>query len=274
MLAAPSIAWAGAHLLLEARADSPTGSALFSVNYANHADFVAGAFTSQATLPGVANGFAIADVANDHGVYRLLAESRTDQAAGSELFAINYNNYADLQTNTFSSQAALQIDIAPDFSVRGFTYGDGAYHLLLESRNDAAAGAELFLIDYQNYADLVSNTFSAQAAMQADIAPNFSVAGLAFDNGAYRLLLESNADLPGGSELFELNYASKAALIANAFSSQIALSADVAPDFSALGYEYDSRAGGGVPEPASWAMMLLGFGAIGAMVRRRRTLPA
>jgi hypothetical protein len=28
--------------------------------------------------------------------------------------------------------------------------------------------------------------------------------------------------------------------------------------------------GGGVPEPASWAMMLVGFGGLGAMMRRRR----
>ena len=29
-------------------------------------------------------------------------------------------------------------------------------------------------------------------------------------------------------------------------------------------------AGGGVPEPATWAMMILGFGAVGSMVRTRR----
>jgi len=28
---------------------------------------------------------------------------------------------------------------------------------------------------------------------------------------------------------------------------------------------------GAVPEPATWAMMLLGFGAIGMVARRRRT---
>ena len=30
--------------------------------------------------------------------------------------------------------------------------------------------------------------------------------------------------------------------------------------------------GGGVPEPATWAMMLMGFGGLGAMIRRRRAL--
>ena len=29
---------------------------------------------------------------------------------------------------------------------------------------------------------------------------------------------------------------------------------------------------GGVPEPAAWALMLGGFGAVGALLRRRRTL--
>lgn len=48
------------------------------------------------------------------------------------------------------------------------------------------------------------------------------------------------------------------------------------------GYETDNhsvgvwtaRGGNGVPEPATWAMMLLGFGAIGALTRRQRALAA
>jgi hypothetical protein len=41
-------------------------------------------------------------------------------------------------------------------------------------------------------------------------------------------------------------------------------------------FEFDSLAGslGGVPEPASWALMIAGFGAAAAMLRRRRTLTA
>jgi hypothetical protein len=34
----------------------------------------------------------------------------------------------------------------------------------------------------------------------------------------------------------------------------------------------DDRGGGGVPEPGAWALMLLGFGGLGAMLRRRRAL--
>ncbi|HEX5261997.1 MAG TPA: PEPxxWA-CTERM sorting domain-containing protein [Phenylobacterium sp.] len=34
------------------------------------------------------------------------------------------------------------------------------------------------------------------------------------------------------------------------------------------------RTGGGVPEPATWAMMLIGFGGLGAVLRRRRALAA
>jgi hypothetical protein len=41
------------------------------------------------------------------------------------------------------------------------------------------------------------------------------------------------------------------------------------------GHDYASpTVGGGVPEPAGWALMLLGFGGLGAALRRRRTLAA
>lgn len=41
------------------------------------------------------------------------------------------------------------------------------------------------------------------------------------------------------------------------------------PTLDTLAYGYAPR-GGAVPEPATWAMMLLGFGGMGAMLRRRR----
>jgi hypothetical protein len=53
-------------------------------------------------------------------------------------------------------------------------------------------------------------------------------------------------------------------------------------NFSGLSYQtgdlvrldFTSTNGGVIPEPGAWAMMILGFGGVGAMMRRRRTLAA
>jgi hypothetical protein len=37
---------------------------------------------------------------------------------------------------------------------------------------------------------------------------------------------------------------------------------------------YSTGTGGGVPEPATWAMLILGMGGVGAVLRRRRLAPA
>jgi hypothetical protein len=39
-------------------------------------------------------------------------------------------------------------------------------------------------------------------------------------------------------------------------------------------FEFNPINAAGVPEPATWAMMLVGFGGLGAVMRRRRQLPA
>ena len=52
-------------------------------------------------------------------------------------------------------------------------------------------------------------------------------------------------------------------------------------NFSGLSYQngdlvrldFTSATGGAVPEPTAWGLMILGFGGVGAMMRRRRALP-
>ena len=39
-------------------------------------------------------------------------------------------------------------------------------------------------------------------------------------------------------------------------------------------FEFDGLAGNAVPEPATWALMIAGFGGAGAMLRRRRQIAA
>jgi hypothetical protein len=45
-------------------------------------------------------------------------------------------------------------------------------------------------------------------------------------------------------------------------------------DFSFEADNFAGRLQTAVPEPATWAMMIMGFGAVGALIRRRRALPA
>lgn len=48
-----------------------------------------------------------------------------------------------------------------------------------------------------------------------------------------------------------------------------------ADNFELVIYTQDPSAGpGAVPEPATWAMMILGFGAVGSVIRRRQPAPA
>ena len=44
--------------------------------------------------------------------------------------------------------------------------------------------------------------------------------------------------------------------------------------FDVLGVDQAVQVGGAVPEPATWAMMLLGFGAMGVALRKKKALPA
>jgi hypothetical protein len=55
-------------------------------------------------------------------------------------------------------------------------------------------------------------------------------------------------------------------------ANTIAAGNDFAVDDIFLGTQ--STVTGGIPEPTTWAMLILGFGGIGAAIRRRRRLPA
>ncbi len=280
-LLAPHSSQAASHFLLESRADAPSGAEVLSVDFATQADLLANNFSNATFLPtGISPSFSIADMASQNGAYHLLLESNADAAGGLELLMVDYASYADLKSDTNAGTTFLPMDIAEGFSVRGFTYGDDAYHLLLESDTDAAGGAELRLFSYNSFADLKVNNVSSSLFLQTDIASTLSVAGLGYDGGAYRLLLESDVDVGSGPQLFLLSYNSLGDFKTNSSGSTALLPAYIGATLSVRAFEYDSvRNGGGgdigaIPEPAVWAMMLLGFGAIGALQRRRKVVLA
>ena len=74
------------------------------------------------------------------------------------------------------------------------------FGLFLESNTDRNGGSEFYAVTYDSWADVLANNIATQAFTPLDINPLFGSAGFTFDGGAYRLLLESNADRAGGLE--------------------------------------------------------------------------
>ncbi len=146
--------------------------------------------------------------------------------------------------------------------------------VLLESDADAAGGSEVYLASYASLADLLADSPSAPTQfLPINVASGFSIGGFAYD-GSYRLLLESDADAAGGSEVYLASYASLADFLADSPSAPTQfLPINVASGFSTVGYANVSS-GAPVPEPATWMFMIAGFGIGGGAIRfakRKRT---
>jgi hypothetical protein len=72
-----------------------------------------------------------------------------------------------------------------------------------------------------------------------------------------------------GSGTTTLNYLSKSLFAVNPESGKISISPQISGAYT-LTYNYTAAATSAVPEPATWGMMLLGFGMIGFAARHRR----
>jgi len=131
---------------------------------------------------------------------------------------------------------------------------------------------EVFLVTYTSWANLLSNTIDSQSFIDLNINEDFSLGGLAYTGDVFQILLESNANLED-EEVFYVEYADLAALMNNTIQSQFFLPLNINEDFSMNGFEVEpaSVPGGPIPEPATWASMILGFGLAGTALRRRRS---
>ena len=77
----------------------------------------------------------------------------------------------------------------------------GIYRLLHEHITDQVGGGDVVVNNYNSLAAILNDTRQDVAPSAIDINPTWNVVSFTYD-GQYRLLLESNSDQPGGSELF------------------------------------------------------------------------
>ena len=259
-------------VLLESNANREDEE-VFLVTYNNQANLVSNTIDAQAfSALNINEDFSAADFAFDGSGYHLLLESNANLAA-EEVFLVNYANFADVGANTIASQGFLPLNINEDFSIGGFTFDGSAYHLLLES-NANLEDDEVFLVTYNSWDHLLSNTIDSQGFLPLNINEDFSIGGFAYTGDVFQLLLESNANLED-DEVFYVEYADLSALLANTIQSQFFLPLNINEDFSMNAYEVEAApVGGAVPEPSTWLTMLLGFGAVGFATRRQNRVKA
>ena len=181
------------------------------------------------------------------------------------------------------------------------TVADVAVNLILEGVLNAAAdaanggdagsevggfvqiGGDAFLLQYAVHSDGVFFVIHQQLGLTGGIAgPKFNgsfvspTVHVALGSPtSFTLFLETNAAAVGshGSALSDFSNSFKLPTGSDAFNLPAGVTVN-AGDWLVNNRFIDPLALGGVPEPASWALMIAGFGLSGALVRRRRALTA
>jgi|GEM_PF-2379222 len=252
-------------VLLESNGDRGANNEVYALTYDQWTDALANNIATQSFTPLDINPlFGLTGFTFDGSVYRMLLESNGDRGANNEIYALTYNSWNDVLTNTIAEQYFLPLDINPVFSAAGLMYDGIAYRMLLESDADRGANNEIYALTYNTWADVLTNTISEQYFLPLDINPVFSMADVTWDGTAYRMLLESNADRGANNEIYALTYNSWADLVANNIGPQSFTPLDINPVFSiggfgALAFPTTSEPPRNVPEPSTLALFVLGL---------------
>lgn len=181
-------------------------------------------------------------------------------------------------TPTLLSLAHLQATFsftgtAPDGSPASSFAGILAQPNLAGGFSFIYAGAPDLVVDGHTYhtgANLLSGTFGGAAIVGQNGATSGSTLDATSSGGTVNFTSDFLTFMAVGDRSFSLSMTS----VLDPLNASAGQSLDSFGAVSTGSFEAAIGGGGGqggVPEPASWALMILGFGAVGLTLRRRRT---
>lgn len=252
-------------LLVESDADGSAVQEFFIAEFADLDDLLSQSFLDS----GFSNAdftaaFSAGGLAFDGARYYLLLETELNAGSGEEIVIFQYASLDELYAGSPLVGQSSQLDVGAGFDVRAFTHDGSRFHVLLESKDDRSAGSEVFHVAFASFTDLIDANFAPDSGfIQLDVGVLFGIGGLAHDGTSFHLLIESNDDLPAGTEVFWLEFASLADLQAGA-----AFASDGGFTQVNIGGSYGLR-GVTAPEPGLAAMLASGLLVLSARCRRR-----
>jgi len=145
----------------------------------------------------------------------------------------------------------------------------GTFSFIYEGASDLTANGHT----YHTGANLLSGTFGGAAIVGQDGATSGSTLDATSSGGTLTFTSDFLTFLATGDRSFSLSMTS----ILDPLHANPGQSLDSFGAVSTGSFQADISGGGGqggVPEPATWALMILGFGAVGLTLRRRRIVVA
>lgn len=209
--------------------------------YNTATNFIADSLASSSAIAGnIDYGFHVAGFVVASSDYRMILQSNTDQAAGAEVYIISYISYANFIAGIPSLVGFSDINVLSTRKIADIAF-DGRYLLLLETRTDQSGGGnEAYLYVYNDIAALFGDITGGPYALSLDVPSGWDIVGLTFD-GNYRLLMESNTDQPGGSEVRQIRYDTWVDLLTDNRATDEFSAVNISPQDDVAAFAYDSQ---------------------------------
>ncbi len=219
------------------------------------------------------NATAVAETSTS---YQIMVETRVDGAAPTEVYIASFASLADVFSATVGAPTGFsEIEITPNYKITGLTWDGSAYRVLVETRLDGAAPTEVYLASFATLDDLFTSTVGPETGFtEIEITPDYQIAGLTWDGAAYRVLVETRLDGAAPTEVYLASFATLDDLFTSTIGAETGFTEiEITPNYQIVGFSSVTTftpPPPAVPEPATWGLMIVGFGGIGMAMRRRQ----